>query len=133
MFVANNKLLGNDQEMVHEVEQLINLNEIIEEKEFKDENDNDNDNERNVSDRDEQDNEEIVIELVEQTIDQKIDGISIYFKLSEEEKHEEDTAKAKLINKLQKKADEEIFPKRVLGGLYEFYNIKQKVDKAKKK
>ena len=55
-----------------------------------------------------------MIELVEQTIDQKIDGVSIYFKLSEkEEKHEEDIAKAKLINKLQKKADEEIFPKRV--------------------
>ena len=48
-----------------------------------------------------------MIELVEQTIDQQIDGISIYFKLSEEEeKYEEDTAKAKLINELQKKADE---------------------------
>ena len=56
-----------------------------------------------------------------------------YFNLSEEEeKHEEDTAKAKLINELQKKADEEIFPIRVSGGLYEFYNIKQKVDKHKK-
>ena len=64
-------------------------------------------------------------------IDQQIDGISIYFKLSEEEeKYEEDTAKAKLINELQKKADEEIFPKRVSVGLYEFYNIKQKVNKA---
>ena len=69
-----------------------------------------------------------MIELVEQTIDQQIDGVSIYFKLSEEE----DIAKAKLINELQKKADEEIFPKRVSGGLYEFYNIKQKDDKAKK-
>ena len=98
-------------------------------KEFDDE----NDNERNSSDSDEQDNEEIVIELVEQTIDQQIDGVSIYFKLSEEEeKHEEDIAKAKLINELQKKADEEIFPKRVSGGLYEFYNIKQKDDKVKK-
>ena len=70
-----------------------------------------------------------MIELVEQTIDQQIDGVSIYFKLSEEE----DIAKAKLINELQKKADEGIFPKRVSGGLYEFYNIKQKVDKAKKR
>ena len=61
-----------------------------------------------------------MIELVEQTIDQQIDGGSIYFKLSEEE----DIAKAKLINELQKKADEEIFPKKVSGGLYEFYNIK---------
>ena len=97
-------------------------------KEFDDE--NDNDNERNSSDSDEQENEEIVIELVEQTIDQQIDGVSIYFKLSEEE---EDIAKAKLINELQKKADEEIFPKRVSGGLYEFYNIKQKDEKAKKR
>ena len=32
MFVANNKLRGNDQEMVHEVEQPIDLNELIEEK-----------------------------------------------------------------------------------------------------
>ena len=110
MFVSNNKLLGNYQEMVYEDEQPINPNELIEEKkEFDDENDNDNDNERNSSDSDEQDNEEILIELVEQTIDQQIDGISIYFKLSEEEeKHEEDTAKAKLINELQKKADGEI-------------------------
>ena len=80
MFVANSKLLGNDQEMVYEDEQPIDPNELIEEKkEFDDE----NDNERNSSDSDKQDNEEIVIELVEQTIDQKIDGISIYFKLSE--------------------------------------------------
>ena len=51
-----------------------------------------------------------MIELVEQTIDQQINGISIYFKLSEEEeKYEEDTAKAKLTNQLQKKVDEEIF------------------------
>ena len=98
-------------------------------KEFDDE----NDNERNSSDSDEHDNEENVIELVEQTIDLQIVGISIYFKLSEEEKLEEDTAKAKLINELQKKADEEIFPKIVSGGFYEFYNIKQKDDKAKKK
>ena len=52
-----------------------------------------------------------MIELVEQTIDQQIDGLSIYFKLSEEE----DIAKAKLINELQKKADEEIFPKKSIG------------------
>ena len=32
MFVSNNKLLGNDQEMVHEVEQPIDPNELIEEK-----------------------------------------------------------------------------------------------------
>ena len=32
MFVANNKLLVNDQEMVYEDEQLINPNELIEEK-----------------------------------------------------------------------------------------------------
>ena len=32
MFVANNKLLGNDQEMVHEVEQPLDPNELIEEK-----------------------------------------------------------------------------------------------------
>ena len=32
MFVVNNKLLGNDQEMVSEVEQPINPNELIEEK-----------------------------------------------------------------------------------------------------
>ena len=51
----------------------------------------------------------------------------------EEEKLEEDTAKAKLIDELQKKVDEVIFPKRVSGGLYEFYYLKQKVDKAKKK
>ena len=64
MFVANNKLLGNDQEMVYEDEQPINPNELIEKKEFDDENDNDNDNERNSFDSDEQDIEEIVIELV---------------------------------------------------------------------
>ena len=32
MFVVNSKLLGNDQEMVHEDEQLIDPNELIEEK-----------------------------------------------------------------------------------------------------
>ena len=32
MFVANNKLLGYDQEMVHEVKQPIDLDELIEEK-----------------------------------------------------------------------------------------------------
>ena len=91
------------------------------------------DNKRNSSDSDEQDNEEIVIELVEQTIDQQILEYLFSFELSEEEeKLEKDTAKSKLINELQKKADEEIFSKRVLGELYEFYNIKQKVDKAKK-
>ena len=59
-----------------------------------------------------------MIELVEQTIDQQIDGVSIYYKLSEDkEKLEEDTAKAKLINELKKKVDEEIFPKRKSGGL----------------
>ena len=31
MFVANNKLLGNDQEMVYEDEQSIDPNELIEE------------------------------------------------------------------------------------------------------
>ena len=51
----------------------------------------------------------------------------------EEEKLEEDIAKAKLIDELQKKVDEVIFPKRVSGGLYEFYYLKQKVDKAKKR
>ena len=66
-------------------------------------------------------------------IDQQIDGISIYFKLSEEEeKHEEDTAKAKLINELQKKADEMIFPKRVSGGHYEFITSNKKLIKQKK-
>ena len=32
IFVSNNKLLGNDQEMVHEVEQPIDPEELIEEK-----------------------------------------------------------------------------------------------------
>ena len=32
MFVANNKFLGNDQEMVYENEQPIDPNELIEEK-----------------------------------------------------------------------------------------------------
>ena len=32
MFVANNKLLGNDQEMVYEDEKSIDHNELIEEK-----------------------------------------------------------------------------------------------------
>ena len=50
----------------------------------------------------------------------------------EEEKLEEDTAKAKLINELQKKADEEIFPKRVSRGLYGFYYLKKKLIKQKK-
>ena len=91
MLVANSKLLGNDQEMVHGVEQPIDPNKLIEEiEEF----DDDNDNEWNRSDSNEQDNVEIVIELVEQTIDLQIDRIFIYFKLSEEEKFEEDTAKA---------------------------------------
>ena len=98
-------------------------------KEFDDE----NDNERNRSDSDEQDNEEIVIELVEQTIDQQIDGISIYFKLSEEEeKHEEDTAKAKLINELQKKADEEIFLKDYREDFMNFITSNKKLIKQKK-
>ena len=71
----------------------------LKKKEFEDK--NDNDNERNSFDSDEQDNEEIAIELVEQTIDQQIDGISIYFKLSEkEEKLEEETAKVELINEV---------------------------------
>ena len=106
----------------------------LKKKEFDDENENENDNERNSSDSDEHENEEIVIELVEQTIDQQIDGISIYFKLSEEEKkHEEDTAKVKLINELQKKADEEIFIKRVSGGLYEFITSSKKLIKQKKR
>ena len=72
-----------------------------------------------------------MIELVKQTIDQQINGKSICFKLSEEkEKLEEDITKTKLINELQKKADEEIFPKWISGWLYEFYNIKQKIDKV---
>ena len=75
MFVVNNKLLRDDQEMAYEVKQLIDPNELIEEKEFEDK--KGNDNERNSSDSDKQDSEEIVIELVEQTIDQQIDGISI--------------------------------------------------------
>ena len=33
MFVTNNKLLGDDQEMIHEVEQPIDPNKLIEEKE----------------------------------------------------------------------------------------------------
>ena len=66
--------------MVYDDGQPINPNELIEEKKFDDE--NNNDNERNSSDSDEQDNKEIVIELVEQTIDQQIDSIFIYFKLS---------------------------------------------------
>ena len=58
MFVANSKLLGNDQEMVYEDEQPIDPEELIEEKkEF----DDDNDNERNSSDSGEKDNEEVVI------------------------------------------------------------------------
>ena len=74
-----------------------------------------------------------MIEFVEQIIDQPIDGISIYFKLSEEEeKLKEDTAKARLINELQKKIDKDIFTKGISGGLYYFYNINQKVDKTKK-
>ena len=72
-----------------------------------------NDNERDSYDCDEEDNKEILLELVEQTIDQKIDGVFIYFKLLEEEdKLEEDAAKTELINKLQKKSDEEIFSKK---------------------
>ena len=69
-----------------------------------------------------------MIELVEQTIDQQIDGVSIYFKLSEEE----DIAKAKLINELQKKADEEIFPKKYREGFMNFITSNKKMIKQKK-
>ena len=42
---------------------------------------------------------------------------------------EEDIAKAKLIESLQKQADEKIFPKKVTGGLFDYYGI---VPKEKK-
>ena len=44
---------------------------------------------------------------------------------------EEDIAKAKLIESLQKQADEEIFSKKVTGGLFDYYGIVPK-DKEKK-
>ena len=75
-----------------------------------------------------------MIELAEQTIDQQINGISIYFKISEEEeKHEEDTAKAKLINELQKKADEEIFQKEYQEDFMNFIISNKKLIKQKKR
>ena len=75
-----------------------------------------------------------MIELVEQTIDQQINGISIYFKLSEEEeKYEEDTAKAKLTNQLQKKVDEEIFLKEYRKDFMNFITSNKKLIKQKKK
>ena len=47
---------------------------------------------------------------------------------------EEDIAKANLIENLQKQAAEEIFPKRVTGGLFDYYNIvlKEKEQKIRR-
>ena len=65
-----------------------------------------------------------MIELVEQTIDSKLMEYLFTLSYQRKKKSLNNTAKAKLINELQKIADEEIYPKRVSGGLYEFYNIK---------
>ena len=101
----------------------------------------------------------ISIEFVQHKDEEQKDELSIAFKLQEneeeekEDKEEEDEEKeeeekeevtekesqedecdkAKLIKKLQKEADDEIFPKRIKGGLYAFYNIKPKEDKKNKR
>ena len=41
---------------------------------------------------------------------------------------EEDIVKANFIERFQKKADEEIFAKRITGGLFDYYGIVPKED-----
>ena len=75
-----------------------------------------------------------MIELVEQTIDQQIDGISIYFKLSEEEqKYEEDTAKAKLIMNCRRKHMKRSFQNEYREDFMNFITSNKKLIKQKKK
>ena len=73
-----------------------------------------------------------MIELVEQAIDQQIDGVSIYFKLSEEEeKHEEDIAKAKLMN-CKRKPMKRSFQKEYREDFMNFITSNKKMIKQKK-
>ena len=48
---------------------------------------------------------------------------AIDFKWSDVQEDEEDIAKTYLSESLQKQADEEIYPKQVTGGLYDYYGI----------
>ena len=71
------------------------------------------------------------VEFTEQKADTDNDENVIDFRWSDVKgEDEEDIAKAKLIESLQKQADEEIFPKKVTGGLFDYYGI---VPKDKKK
>ena len=122
MFIGHNQLLNDDQIMTEQVEQPVDEQEKeIKYPEFDDKNNNLEENKE----------EAIDIEFTEQKADTDNDENVIDFRWSNVKgEEEEDIAKTKLIESLQKQADEEIFPKKVTGGLFEYYGI---VPKEKKK
>ena len=106
MFIGHNQLLNDDQVMVEQVEQQVDeQDEEIKDPEIDDKSNNLEENEE----------EAIDIEFTEQKADTDNDENVIDFRWSDVKGEEkEDIAKAKLIESLQKQADEEIFPKKLL-------------------
>ena len=129
MFIGYNEILGDDQEMVEEVEKdavLDNKEEI--------KNSEDNYIKDNTEEDKDEEPEYTQIELIHQEDDLNYDANTINFKFSvEEQKDDEESNKDEIIKEIQRKADEEIFPKRVSGGLFSYYNIKPKEDKFQKR
>ena len=125
MFIGHNQLINDDQVMVEQVEQPVDeQDEEIKDPEI-------DDKRNNLEENEEEEKEAIDIEFTEQKADTDNDENVIDFRWSDVKgEDEEDIAKAKLIESLQKQADEEIFPKKVTGGLFDYYGI---VPKDKKK
>ena len=107
MFIGHNQLLNDDQVMVEQVEQPVDeQDEEIKNTEI-------DDKSNNLEENEEEEKEAIDIEFTEQKIDTDNDENVIDFRWSDVKgEDEEDIAKAKLIESLQKQADEEIFSQK---------------------
>ena len=123
MFIGYNSLLKDDKVMVEQVEQPVDeQDEEMKDAEIDDINNNSNEEEKEV----------VGIEFIEQKADHENDENAIDFRWSDiQGEDEEDIAKAYLIENLQKQADEEFFPKRVTGRLFDYYSIVPKEKKQK--
>ena len=88
------------------------------------------DDNNNNSEEDEEENETIGIEFTEQKANAQNDENVINFRwLDIRVEDEEDIAKANMIESLWKQDDEEIFLKRITGGLFNYYGIGAKEEK----
>ena len=124
MFIGHNQLLNDDQVMVDQVEQPVDEQD----KKIKDA---EIDEKRNNLEENEEEKEAIDIEFTEQKADTDNDENVIVFRWSDvKEKTRKTLLRLKWLRVYKSKLIRRFFPKKVTGGLFDYYCI---VPKEKKK